>query len=93
MICIPIVAENIEEAKKDIAKAVKLPPQTTTYRIKKLEDQKIIKKYTVNINYSKIGFSRHSLYLDLKNIWIRKVRLTILKEKNLWMALLLSIRK
>lgn len=51
-----------------IAKAVRLPQQTVSYRIKKLEDEGIIKKYTINVNYQKIGLNRHSLYLDLKGI-------------------------
>ena len=56
-----------------IAKAVKLPQQTVSYRIKKLEDSKIIKKYAVNINYPKLGFSRHSLYLDVKGVSAQEV--------------------
>ena len=51
-----------------IAKAVGLPQQTVSYRIKKLENSKVIKKYTTNINYPKLGFSRHSLYLDIKGV-------------------------
>ena len=51
-----------------IAKEVKLPTQTVSYRIKKLEKEEVIKKYTININYPKLGFNRHSLYLDLKHI-------------------------
>ena len=45
-----------------IAKIVKLSQQKVHYRIKKLEDSKVIKKYTANINYPKLGYSRHSLY-------------------------------
>lgn len=56
-----------------IAKAVKLPQQTISYRIKKLEDDNIIKKYTININYPKLGYSRHSLYLDLKYVSAEEV--------------------
>lgn len=56
-----------------IAKAVKLPQQTVSYRIKKLEDSKIIKKYTANINYPKLGYSRHSLYLDVKGVSAEQV--------------------
>ena len=48
-----------------IAKSVRLPQQTVSYRIKALEKEKVIKKYTININYPKLGYSRHSLYLDL----------------------------
>ncbi len=51
-----------------IAKTVKLSQQRVHYRIKKLEQQKIIKKYTINLNYPKLGYSRHSLYLDLRSI-------------------------
>lgn len=56
-----------------IAKTVKLPQQTVGYRIKKLEDETIIKKYTININYPKLGLSRHSLYLDLRSIDAKQV--------------------
>ncbi len=51
-----------------ISKATKLPQQTISYRIKKLEEDGIIKKYTINLNYPKLGYSRHSLYLDLRSI-------------------------
>ena len=56
-----------------IARAVKLPQQTVSYRIKKLEDSKVIKKYAVNINYPKLGYSRHSLYLDVRGVNINDV--------------------
>jgi DNA-binding Lrp family transcriptional regulator len=56
-----------------IAKAVKLPQQTVSYRISKLEKDKIIKKYTINIDYQKLGLNRHSLYLDLRGIKAEKV--------------------
>lgn len=56
-----------------IAKAVKLPQQTVSYRIAKLEKDRVIKKYTINVNYPKLGFNRHSLYLDLKGIKADKV--------------------
>ena len=32
-----------------------------------------IKKYTININYPKLEFDRHSLYLDLKHIYAKDV--------------------
>jgi len=51
-----------------IAKIVRLPQQTVGYRIKRLEDSKVIKKYTVNINYPKFGLSRHSIYLDIRGV-------------------------
>ncbi len=51
-----------------ISKSVQLPQQTVNYRIKKMEERKIIKKCTVNINYPKLGFSRHSIYLDIQGV-------------------------
>ena len=56
-----------------IAKRVKLPQQTVSYRIAKLEKNKTIKKYTINVDYQKLGFNRHSLYLDLRGISAEKV--------------------
>jgi len=56
-----------------IAKAVKLPQQTVSYRIKKLEESKVIKKYAVNVNYPKLGYSRHSIYLDIRGVSAKDV--------------------
>src|SRR4030042_4446017 len=56
-----------------IAKAVRLPQQTVSYRIKKLEESKVIKKYAVNINYPKLGYSRHSIYLDIRGVSAKDV--------------------
>ena len=56
-----------------IAKAVGLPQQTVSYRIGKLEKAKVIKKYTTNVDYQKLGMNRHSLYLDLRGIKGEKV--------------------
>lgn len=71
-----IVFELIQDCRQPlskIAKAVKLPQQTVSYRIKKLEDEGILKKYTINLNYPKLGLSRHSIYLDLKSISVDEV--------------------
>jgi DNA-binding Lrp family transcriptional regulator len=71
-----IIFELLQDCRQPIsriAKAVRLPQQTVSYRIKKLEDEKVIKKYTININYPKLGYSRHSLYLDLKSIDAKEV--------------------
>jgi len=60
--------QDCTQATSKIAKKVKLPRQTVDYRIKKLEKEKVIKKYTINVDYQKLGFNRHSLYLDMKSI-------------------------
>ena len=56
-----------------IAKAVKLPQQTVDKRIKKMEQDKIIKKYALNVNYPKFGLSRHSIYLDIHGVQASEV--------------------
>ena len=60
--------QDCRESLSKIAKKVRLPQQTVSYRIKKLEESGVIKKYTANINYPKLGFSRHSIYLDVKGV-------------------------
>src|SRR4030042_3979352 len=65
--------QDCRQSISQIAKAVSLPQQTVSYRIKKLEDSKVIKKYAVNINYPKLGYSRHSLYLDIKGVSAKDV--------------------
>jgi len=60
--------QDSRQSTSKIAKAVKLPQQTVSYRINKLEKEKVIKKYTINVDYQKLGFNRHSLYLDLVGI-------------------------
>lgn len=71
-----ILFELLQDCKQPvskIAKVVKLPQQTVSYRIKKLEDSKVIKKYTINVNYPKLGYSRHSLYLDVRGVSAKEV--------------------
>jgi DNA-binding Lrp family transcriptional regulator len=65
--------QDCRQSVSKIAKAVKLPQQTVSYRIKKLEESKTIKKYTANINYPKFGLSRHSIYLDMRGVTAKDV--------------------
>jgi len=71
-----ILFELLQDCRKplsNIGKAVNLPKQTVAYRIKKLEEAKIIRKYTANINYPKLGFSRHSIYLNVDGVSSKEV--------------------
>jgi len=71
-----ILFELLQDCRQSIskmAKVVKLPQQTVSYRINKLEKNKVIKKYTINVDYQKLGLNRHSLYLDLRGIRGEKV--------------------
>ena len=71
-----ILFELLQDCKQPISKiarAVRLPQQTVSYRIAKLERNKTIKKYTINVDYQKLGLNRHSLYLNLQGIKGEKV--------------------
>lgn len=66
-----IVFELMQDCRQPlhkIAKAVGLPKATVDYRIRKLEDDKVIVKYALDVNYQRLGMNRHSLYIDLVGI-------------------------
>lgn len=65
--------QNSRQGLNEISKKTGLSKQVVTYRIKDLEKRGIIKKYAIDINYAKLGYSRHSLYLDLRSISPEKV--------------------
>ena len=60
--------QNCRQPLSKIARAVNLPIQTVAYRIKRMEEDQVITKYTININHQKLGRNRHSIYLDLVGI-------------------------
>lgn len=49
--------KNSRNSTKNIAKNINIPRVTVHDRIKKMEEREIIKKFTVNIDYKKIGLS------------------------------------
>lgn len=52
---IGVLRENSRLKTKDISKRVKMPRTTIHHRMKRMEEEKIIRKYTVIPDYSKIG--------------------------------------
>lgn len=52
---IEVLKENSRLKTKDISKKVRMPRTTVYHRMKKLEEEEIIKKYTVIPDYSKLG--------------------------------------
>jgi Lrp/AsnC family transcriptional regulator, regulator for asnA, asnC and gidA len=50
------VIENSRLSLRQIAKKVRVSVATVMNHLKKLENEKVIKKYTVQIDYEKIGF-------------------------------------
>lgn len=65
--------QDCRQAVSKIAKTIGLSQQRISYRIKKLEEKRIIKKYTIAIDYSKLGYNRHSLYLDLRTVSVKEM--------------------
>lgn len=66
-----ILFELLQDSRQpvsNIAKTVGLPQQTTSRRIANMEKRAIIKKYTIDVDYHKLGFNKHSLYLDIQRI-------------------------
>lgn len=52
-----ILEDNARLTNKEIAKKVKLPITTVHHRIKRLQENNIIKNFTVNLNYIELGRS------------------------------------
>lgn len=55
-----------------LAKKVRLSPQTTKYRIQQLEKKEIIKKYVTFFDVAKFGYLYYRLYIHLENTTIKK---------------------
>ena len=58
-----ILKENSKEKLINIAKRLNIPVSTVHNRIKRLEKDKIINKYTISLNYKKLGLSITALIL------------------------------
>ena len=65
--------QDARQSNSKIAKELKIPEKTVNHRIQEMVKAKIIKKFTININYQKLGFNRHSIYLDLKKTHNKKI--------------------
>jgi len=51
----------------EISDSLKLTPNAIIKRVKNLEKQGIIQRYTISINWKKLGFEWHGLQLELTN--------------------------
>ncbi len=69
-----------------LAKLVKKSKDAVRYRIKKLEDEKIILGYRTWIDYSKIGYRTSTIYLNLINLPEKRERLIedLKKDKRVY---------
>ena len=56
----------------DIAKRLKTSKQLVSYKIKKLEENKVIEGYHAIIDTSRLGFTSYRVYLKFQNLTLKK---------------------
>ncbi|RME31799.1 Lrp/AsnC family transcriptional regulator [Candidatus Woesearchaeota archaeon] len=61
------LARNARQSLRRIAEIVGSTPKTVAYRIRNLEQQGIVQKYTVAIDLEKLGLTTYKLLIRLKN--------------------------
>lgn len=64
--------KNSRQSNNKIAKKLKISRERVDYRIKRLLDKKIIKKFPTIINPTKFGYSMHKLYFQFQNLSSKK---------------------
>ena len=62
------LANNSRIKNIDLAKKIKISEDSTRLRIKRLEDKKIIKGYTIVLDTGKLGFEAYYMGLQIENI-------------------------
>ena len=71
----------------NIAKKLKKSKQFVDYRIKKLEENKIIVRYNTVIDYSRLGFTSIRVYFKYQNITPqqqKELEENLIKDKEVW---------
>lgn len=63
-----ILAENSRASLVEISKWLGVSDKTIKYRIKNLERKKVILGYMASLDYSKIGYTWHKVFLRLQNL-------------------------
>lgn len=55
--------EDSKQSLRKLSEKIRVHPNTIMQRIKKLEEEKVIIKYSVDIDYRKVGYDIHALVL------------------------------
>ncbi len=79
--------KNARITTSDIGKMLKKSKQFVDYRIKKLEDQKILLGYTTVIEHAKLGYRSSRVYFKFRNITPEKqkeLEKDLIKDKEVW---------
>ena len=72
-----ILAQDSRVPLVEISKRLGISDKTAKYRIKRLEKEKIILGYMVLLDYAKIGYTWHKVFLRLQDLSPEKYRLLI----------------
>lgn len=62
------LSQNSRISSVNISKKIKISHDQVSYRIKKLQQSKIIEQFTILINYSKLNLSYYYLFLQFNNL-------------------------
>jgi len=63
-----ILNKNCREPDSNIAKKLKISKQAVSYRIKKMQENGLIKNFYTEFNISKLGFNSYYIFLELEKI-------------------------
>jgi len=66
MIILSMLSKDARTSAHDISQKVSLSPDAVRIRIKKMQERKIIKKFTILPNYSKLGFDWHTFVCQMR---------------------------
>ncbi|MCX6798695.1 MAG: Lrp/AsnC family transcriptional regulator [Candidatus Diapherotrites archaeon] len=79
-----VLAQDSRASLVGISKRLGISDKTAKYRIKRLEKEKIILGYMVLLDYAKIGYTWHKVFLRLQNLSAEKYRqlISFLKSKT-----------
>lgn len=79
-----ILAKNSRASLVEIGKRLGISDKTVKYRIKRLEENKVILGYMVILDYSKIGYTWYKIFMQLQNLSADKYSqlISFLKSKT-----------
>ncbi len=74
-----ILNKNCRELDSTIARTLKISKQAVSYRIKKMQENRLIKKFYTEFNISKLGNNSYYIFLELERI-TNKIENEIIKK-------------
>lgn len=77
---IKLLSANARTSLLEISEKLSLTPKTISARIKRLEKDKIILGYRVNLNFHLMGYTYYKMLINLNDLTIRKEMYAYIKE-------------